>query len=540
MGLLRRFFGRDGGDGEPTVMPWDEGPSILEFIRSHVVPGEPGVSDDGYHLPDEERVNAGSPIRWAAGAMDGVATHHMGTGQDDRVVKATVKLVDAYARQPTALNKAAVYRHVIAEQVVSIIDPVIEALINARGLNHERLYELAHSFVTEATDREPVKFGIALLGLFQQPANAELFLTLGRHDEFTLFCAVALTNSSENPEEALWTLARNVTGWGRIHVVERLAQTTNPAIQRWLVREGFRNSVMDEYLAATCARAGKLRGELSQGDADRELLSAAGAILEALIAGGPAEGIDDYEDARPVMEMYLDYMTSSAESLGDFLHVASVRSFLGEGQSEWENRYSAGWTADCRDRLRAQCGAILGRAEWMERTQAQLGSADEVEFHNANRVAKQLGIDTWNIHWRRLQEQPLDVGRWYEVMAGCDESRIAQATQFAETNLDLQKIATGPGDAPGIGPGFEHHMCLDFVLQELGRFPGHGARLIAAGLQSPVVRNRGGALTALANWPRETWPGELETLLKDAVVHEPDDALRDRMRETLESADEPS
>lgn len=98
----------------------------------------------------------------------------------DETVSKKVELVLAYARQPTATNKAAVYLHVIAEHVVSIIDPVIEALVNEAGISHQRLHELAHSFVTKSPDREPVKFGIAILGLFRQPANQELFQTLGR------------------------------------------------------------------------------------------------------------------------------------------------------------------------------------------------------------------------------------------------------------------------------------------------------------------------------------------------------------------------
>ena len=165
------------------------------------------------------------------GSLDGVMTHHMGPGENEEVVRKTVELVLAYSRQPTATNKAAVYQHVIAAHIVSIIDPVIEALLNEAGIGHGRLYELARSFVTEAPDREPVKFGIALLGLFRQPADQEFFLTLGRHDEFTLFCAVAVTNSSEDHDEALWRLARNATGWGRIHAVERLARMENPAVK---------------------------------------------------------------------------------------------------------------------------------------------------------------------------------------------------------------------------------------------------------------------------------------------------------------------
>ena len=535
MGWLSRLFGgkSDEDAHEPPSMPWDRRPSILEHVRSHVATDGPGLAEGGDTLPDEERIAQGSKIRWAAGAMDGVATHHMGTGENDETVRRTVGLVLAYSRQPTAANKAAVYRHVLAEQVISIIDSVIEALVSEPDIGHDRLYELARSFVTEAPDREPVKFGIAILGLFRQPEDLELFQPLGRHDEFTLFCAVALANASEDPDVALWTLARNVSGWGRIHVVERLAQTTDPEIKRWLLREGFRNSVMDEYLAGTCARAGGLLAALSEDRADRELLTAAGEIIQALIAGGPAEGIDDYEDARPVIESYLGHMASSAEMVEDFLHVHAIKRYLDEDNSRWMSRYDAGWSAEVRDRLRSACEAILGRPEWADRVQTKLDSEDELEFAHADQAARALGIDTWDLHWGRLQQKPADPARWYHVMALCGEARIGEVVGFAEANLDLAGIATGAADVLGLGRGFEQPSCLDYVLQELRRFPGEGVALIEAGLKSPVVRNRNMAVAALAAWSRGGWPGGLASLLAQAAGCEPDEGVRERMRKAL-------
>jgi hypothetical protein len=44
----------------------------------------------------------------------------------------------------------------------------------------------------------------------------------------------------------LWSLAKSVDGWGRIQSVERLKKTERDDIQDWLVRDGFRNQVMDE------------------------------------------------------------------------------------------------------------------------------------------------------------------------------------------------------------------------------------------------------------------------------------------------------
>ena len=534
MNIFRRLFGgkSEGNEGPPS-MPWDRRPSILEFVRSHVTEGKPGLSEDGYTLPDEEPISQGSKIRWAAGAMDGVTTHHMGASENEETVRHTVKLVLAYSQQPTAANKAAIYQHVLAGNVVSIIDPVIETLVAEGGISHDRLYELARSFVTEAPDREPVKFGIALLGLFRHPADVELFQTLGRHEEFTLFCAVAIANSSDDSDEALWTMARNVTGWGRIHVVERLACTENPAIKRWLLRQGFRNSVMYEYLAATCARAGGLLAALSEDDVDRELLTASGEIIQALIAGGPAEGIDDYEDARPVMESYLGHMESSAETVEDFLHVNSVKGYLNEDDSRWAGRLDAGWTAECRGRLRSLCDSVLGRPEWPDRVRSDLGSKNELEFAHADQAAKALGIDTWDIHWQRLREKPADPGRWYHVMALSDENSIGTVIEFAETNLDLTTIATGAGNELGLGRGFEQHSCLDYVLQELRRFSGRGGTLIEAGLKSPVVRNRNMAVAALAGWSRGEWPNGLDTSLEQAAVCEPDEGVRERMLKAL-------
>ncbi len=520
-------------EGAPPRMPWDQPPSILEFVRSHIHADKPGIAEEGYTLPDDERVNAGSQLRWGMGSMDGVLAHHFGGSENEDAIRTMVELVLAYSRQPTAVNKAAVYRHILDNHIVSIIDPVIEALLNENGLNHQRLYEIAYSFVTEAPDREPVKFGIAILGLFRQPANAELFQTLGRHDEFTLYCAVAIANSDEDSDEALWTLARDVTGWGRIHTVKRLAKTENPAIKRWLLREGFRNTIMYEYLAATCARAGGLLAALSEDRVDRELLTAAGEIIQALITGGPAECIDDYEDARPVIESFLAHMAVAAETIEDVVHVSSIKLYLEEDDACWANRYAAGWSRECQKTLRSECAAILGRSEWIDRIREQLESNDALAFAHANQAAGALGIDTWGIHWKRLQQKPSEPGRWYHVMSGCDEKRIGSVIEFAEANIDRAAIATGAGDELGLGRAFESHSCLDFVLQDLRRFPGRCAILIETGLKSPVIRNRNMAVNALTNWPRGDWPKGLEESVAKAIECEPKDDVRERMQQVL-------
>lgn len=112
MSFFKRLLGGkdDGGGHEPPTMPWDQRPSILEFVRSHIARGKPWMTEDGDTLPDEDRLAQGSQIRWAAGAMDGVLTHHMGSGEADEAVSKMVRLVLAYAKRHSRGRNAAVGR----------------------------------------------------------------------------------------------------------------------------------------------------------------------------------------------------------------------------------------------------------------------------------------------------------------------------------------------------------------------------------------------------------------------------------------------
>src|SRR5690606_9182574 len=93
--------------------------------------------------------------------------------------------------------------------------------------------------------------------------------------------------------------------------------------------------------------------------------------------------------------------------------------------------------------------------------------------------------------------------------------------QHALQTLDLASIASGPADELGLGRQWTEHRKLDWVLQDLRRFPGRGWRLIAAAPRSPVRRNRNMALMALAAWDRESWTDEIRSALVSAAETEP-------------------
>jgi hypothetical protein len=210
-------------------------------------------------------------------------------------------------------------------------------------MDRSRVHELGRWLATTGVDRGAVKTGIALLGATGLGQDVDVVRVLGRHEEFTLYVAVAMSNGAQEREAELWNLGQAVQGWGRIHCVERLSATQDPTIRDWILREGFRNSIMYEYLAYIAATTGGLNDALRTDAVDRPLLTAAGEILEALVTGGPAQDMDDYADGADTVEAYLALLGVRAESLGDYL----------ASSASWRKR-KAGTTARARGgRLRA-------------------------------------------------------------------------------------------------------------------------------------------------------------------------------------------
>jgi hypothetical protein len=511
--------------------PWGERPSIYEHIRAHLVPGRTGLAEGSEALPDEGGEVKG--LRWAAGAFDGAFGHHGGGASESDTAEdilAALRSVLAKASRP---NLERLYALLAENSALEYVDPLLEKIAVDRELDPERLRKVARWIATGGADRNAVKAAVALLGLFPGEEDRELLLTLGRHEEITLYAAVALANALPSPDETLWELGRNVEGWGRIQVVERLAKTRDPSIRRWLLVEGYRNSVLVEYTAAICARAGGLSAELGKEDPGDEVLAAAGDLLVALIEGedGPSEGMASYEDGAVVTERFLEHLCARAQELEHFVAVDCIRSFLTREEADWAPLERFGWTPERRDRLLRVSEEIRARPGWREMVRQGLASEDRDHFFTAARVAEALGLDPWEEYFRRLVAG--ESVCWYHVMRTDDPERIDRVVALAQERLPLEEIAAGPADELGLGPGYAEHSNLDWVLQDLRRFPGRGWPLLRAGLRSPVVRNRNMALQALSVWGRDRWEPETEMLLRRALRDEPDEGVRERIENVL-------
>ncbi len=531
------IFGSSAWSITNIASPWQNRPSIYWHIVNHLQDDACGLKDGGEELPDEKLVRGDSEIGWAAGALDGVFGHH--GGSDEAVSKKARKILRA-VRDLTVKasdeNAARLYSLLVEDNTLGVVDSLLEAITTAEKLDYDRLQTIALWMAMEAADREAVKSALAILGLFQGGENRDVIMTLGKHEEFTLYAVVALQNTQNDPENALWQLAQHVRGWGRIHIIERLSETEDEYIKDWLLREGYQNEIMYEYTALVCAQTGGLYQALCQPAADDELLKGAGQILSTLITGrggGPAEGIESYRDGAIATESYLRHLVDRDSNLEALVNADKIEQFLLDeecGIASLPEDTAADWISR-REHLLASIKSIKSQSGWKEKTQTKLQSADRQEFWTATEAAQILGMDVWNFYFEKIKNGE---DYWWNAMQTDDADRIDRLVEYAEQTFPLDEIAVGAGNELGLGERFQAHQKLDWVLQDLRRFPGKGWTLIKAGLQSPVVRNRNMAVNALAAWERKNWTNNAKAVLTTAYEVEPNGQTKELMKKVID------
>jgi hypothetical protein len=507
---------------EAIEPPWGDRRSIYQHVRAHIVDGQDGLAEGGDTLPDDVVRFGDNSVRWASGGLDGVFGHHgAGENASDAAGTAFEQLKAALA-EPTQQNFDDLYETLTNASAINIADPLLERVVKDGTIDANRFRSLSVWLAMKAADREPVKLALAFLGLLHGRDDYDVILSLARHEEFTLYASVVVTNREENPDATLWQIAKHVDGWGRIQTVERLAGTDDPDIRGWLLREGYKNSVMYEYLAYTCATEGDLHSALCANEIDDALLKGAGDIIQTLIIGqdGPAAGIDDYDEASETTRLYLRHIDGRATTLDHFLALKNIEGYLADDATDWEDKQS----------MLSIAQRLTGDDKWRETVLEGLESGERLTFYPATEAARHLDIDTWDAYYRRTERGE---DHWWELMQTDDPERAARVIELAESMIPLEEVAKGPSDGLGLGPEYTHHNALDYILQDLGRFPGMGWNLVQAGLRSPTIRNRNMAVRALDGWTQENWPDGAREAIQNARNNEPDSNLSESLEKLL-------
>jgi hypothetical protein len=507
VGFFDRF--RGGWSLAGVARPWPADASIYDRLRRGTSPTG-RLLDPNLTLGDEA-LQEPSRLRWAAGALDGVFGHHVNRSSDGERVTELAEALLSLLDRADAENLKRLYRLATREALLGIVDRLTDRLRDAGDVQASRVHALGSVLAREAPHREAVKLGLALVGSVEAD-DTELILALGVHDEFTLFAAVALVNQNgDHAERALFQLAQRVEGWGRIQVVERLLEATDPEVQAWLLREGFRNSVMDEYLAYTAAMGGKLHVALQSPRIDDALLDGAAGILRALARGGPAQDLADYPHAEAAISAFLEHVERRPLTLS---LLSALDALAGRAEPSAP--------------LRARIAALRSGAEARTCIDAGLSASADSEYALASAAARARGVSTFEHDEARVKAGKLHPAL-RQLLIAADTSTIERVLDAVAPHVPLTSIASGPTLTSGFGSELEPHAVLDAIVQELSRFPGKGVAFVGAALQSPVVRNRNMALRALAAWTPAVWSSALAAALERASSLEPNPEVRRAM-----------
>ena len=286
--------------------------SLFEYIKRHITDGRLPAD---FSLPEKEEAEAEGKLRFADGALDGITMYHMMgstlTAEEKEEMRSLIFLIsDGEIQEADEALCSFAKRH----RTLSVIDEFEDTIRqNREVLNAPALYRYGVRLLVKSAEPECVKFGMAILELFiiRDEKVKEAIRILGLSNEFSLF-ALFLMQQWENANEEIFELAKKVTGWGRVHAVEKLEPETEE-IRDWFLKEGIKNQVLPDYSALTCFEKAKVKERLS-GNLTEAEFSCIGEILDAMLTEGPVPGISAVEDCTQVLERYLVHARNRALS----------------------------------------------------------------------------------------------------------------------------------------------------------------------------------------------------------------------------------
>ena len=450
-------------------LPWEHKEKIAAFIQEQVHSHQK-ITDD--RLPDDAYFYNEDEPRMVPGLSDHIASDLAFPFH----AKKLVKCFEDQLRQPGSKTRKITYEKIIYDNISSYRDDLIEHLQQAEWdeslVQQEALWLLEH-----AAHRDVVKFALLALGTVNCEMNKELIYTIGLHEEFTLYAVFALKNGTRQSNGQVWKLAKSVHGWGRIAAVEQLeAQTAD--IKYWLLTEGCRNTIMNDYSAYTCAVNGELDVVLHEETISKELYDGAGVIIQGLLGEAAHPGIEEYPYAGQVLARFIYHARSHCQTIEDFYPFIRISEFLEDAEDPAFTGYHA---------VREELQAFMKDPVWPKLAIEEL----EKENHaKAREIARfyQLDITARLFDW--LEQFPADSDLYSAIMDTEDREHIERLCAFAEAHLSLSNLSD------------EEKECLQYIIQDLEEYEGVGQALIQSALTSDDGSLQYHALRILNEWSR--------------------------------------
>ncbi len=522
-----------------ATLPWQEGQALFEWLLK--MPASQPLPDGCRY--DAQQLLFGEPASGSSGSGDHDAPPPAGANTLEELAVHIHELLLAAARSAgdeSCQARVQLYQFVRDASLLPLADPLTEAICAGRDEHDAHgLAELARWLVRRAAHRGPLKLGLVLLGLVGEPADVPDLVHLARHDEFTLFAAVAAGRILDEPCETWWRMAQQNYGAGRVVLVERLSTycSESPEVRHWLLTEGFRVEGFEAELALHCAKGARLSAVLATPALPPDVLGAACELMRHLLRSTSPQHpplIGEYPEARFAVAHLLRHLSQQpAAALAGAEVALAVRAWL-------ESHHALTCTsASLRRTLTQQCEGLLSRSHWLRLVSTAVRTGTEAERQRAFDVAAGLGLDLWDETLERFNFVPLTAPWVRRLAREQPQERLLELLRLGSKQLPHDEIATGPAEQLRLDePGFEPHAALDALLGVISNdaITLFEPRLIATAIRSPVVRNRYAALTILQYVPRALWGTNVEQALRHVRFCEPDVELAEQWQRLAEAS----
>lgn len=182
--------------------------SIYELISENIIDGK---LDENFTIPDDSE----RPVKFAAGAMDGMCVYHMRpyemTTEDNNILERSVDAVAKGDFEQTDKLWAELGKSARAIQVVDQFQQYIQE--HADEIDVATAYPCVFDIVCKSNNKESIKFALEFMELLDtsQDFIMDVVRTIGLSDEFTIFSAWIM-RGWDNGNNELFELAQKVNG----------------------------------------------------------------------------------------------------------------------------------------------------------------------------------------------------------------------------------------------------------------------------------------------------------------------------------------
>ncbi|MEQ4924071.1 hypothetical protein [Proteus hauseri] len=548
---LDKIFGSSSAPIEFTIDNPEISSSLVPSLFSRLQPYEIG----DLPLPDELNLlsethkpsgKQGSSIAfsWSAGAREGIILHQrIGRSIEqypsDKACEEFVDVIYNAIKQAIMLpdkdNLSFFYTTLCQDKLAPITYlPLLIIKIEQDDIiiNSDIYYQLILWILTKSPAQNPIKIALALLRHFSDSLSQRLLMLFLLHPEFTLYSIISLKKrlSYEEFNPFLSPVGQRTKGWGRIQYIEHLPQTLSVEHCYWMLTEGYKNNVMTEYVAYDCAVKGAMLEMLNTQPLNTALLLGCSDILRALLNGGPAKDIYDYKQGAEVCKVFIAQVNAVPPKELKLLYcVCELADFVQNSGEDWILLETLGWDDHCQQQIMSLSQQIIQKPEWATLIIDALQSTSRHHNYQASLVAKSLRLDIWELIFSLQKDRP-NSDWWHQLMQTNSSHKIERVVKLAEQQIDLTALDSRDDPLITDYPEYKPHHAVEYIMQDLGGFPGIGWSLIKRQLRSSTLRDRNMALNVLSYWHEALLPNDFYNELTNALAIETNNDAYQRIK----------